>query len=267
MKCPKCGFQQDEGQACLHCGIVFARYRPATEFPPSKMKPDPRPVQPEISPFRRFYRIFRWASLAGLIIVLYSIFRTSPSPQIEITPEATQRAETKIQEFNKSMDQGLEKRLEMDESEVNGWLSEHLALKKSPDSNFPAPQNTDALVEPDKTATGGRPAGNEALEQAQSSVRDVKIELLEDMLRIYALVDVHGMDFSLELEGQPVVRDGYIRLEPTSGKLGSMPLMAGTLRSATDRLFSSPENKEKFKLSPNIQDIRIENSRLVIISR
>jgi hypothetical protein len=86
-------------------------------------------------------------------------------------------------------------------------------------------------------------------------------------LRIYAVFDFHGVDLSLELEGPLVVRDGYIKLEPTGGKLGSLPLMAGTLQSVTDRLFDSPENKEKFRLPPQIQDIRVEHGQLVVLSR
>jgi hypothetical protein len=75
------------------------------------------------------------------------------------------------------------------------------------------------------------------------------------------------MDFSLELEGTPVVRNGYLKLEPIRGKIGSLPLMAGALKSATDRLFDSPQNREKFRLPPEIEDIRVEQAQLVIISR
>ncbi len=155
----------------------------------------------------------------------------------------------------------------MDESELNGWLRNNLALKKPAGSKPAIPQNAESLIELAKTATGGQTISNEALEQAQTSVRDVRIELLENSLRVYALFDLHGMDLSLELEGQPVVRDGYIKLEPSSGKLGSLPLMAGTLQKATARIFDSPENKEKFKLPPSIRDIRIEQGRLVVLSR
>jgi hypothetical protein len=105
------------------------------------------------------------------------------------------------------------------------------------------------------------------MEEVRSSVRDVEIELLEDSLRLYALLDVHGVDVSLELEGQIFVRDGYMRLEPTSGKLGSFPLMAGMLESVAGHIFDSPENKQKFHLPPNIRDVRIEHGQLLVTSR
>jgi hypothetical protein len=267
MNCPKCGFPQDEGTECLRCGIIFARYHSGAESLPPKVMPHPSPVQPAIVRFRRFYRIFRWICLAGTIFVLFLMLHPSSPPQVEASPAAAKSAEAKIEEFQSSIGLGTEQRLELDESELNGWLSGNLALKKPAGSRPTIPQNTESLIEMAKTGTGGRTVSSEALEQAQTSIRDVKIELLENALRIYALFDLYGMDLSLELEGQPMFRDGYIRLEPSSGKLGSLPLMAGTLQSATARIFDSPENKEKFKLPPNIRDIRIEQGRLVVLSR
>jgi hypothetical protein len=267
MNCPKCGYQQDAGTECLRCGIIFARYHSEAVSLPPEAKFGPNPVRPAIGKFRRFYRIFRWVCLAATILVLFLILRPSSPPRIEASPAAAESAESKIEQFQSSIGLGTEQRLEMDESELNGWLRNNLALKKSSGSEPAIPQNTENLIELAKTATGGQTISNETLEQAQTSVRDVKIELLEKSLRVYALFDLHGMDLSLEIEGQPVVRDGYIKLEPSSGKLGSLPLMAGTLQQATARIFDSPENKEKFKLPPDIRDIRIEQGQLVVISR
>jgi hypothetical protein len=154
----------------------------------------------------------------------------------------------------------------MDESELNAWLSHNLALKRPGGAKPAMPQTTESLIELAKTATGGQSVSAEDLQRAQSSVRDIQIVLQEDALRIYVLFDFHGMDLSLELEGRPVVRDGYIKLEPSGGKLGSLPLTLGTLQSVIDRIFESPNNKEKFKLPPGIKDIRIEQRQLVITS-
>jgi hypothetical protein len=267
MKCPKCGFHQDAGTECPRCGIIFARYHSEAVSPPREANLDPNPAQPAAGTFRRIYRIFRWVCPAGAILVLFLILRPSSPPRIEASPAAAESAESKIEQFQTSIGPGTEQRLEMDESELNGWLGKNLSLKKQAGSEPAIRQKAEPLIEIAKTATGGQTISNEALEQAQTSVRDVKIELLENSLRVYALFDLHGMDLSLELEGQPVVRNGYIKLEPSSGKLGSLPLMAGTLQKATSRIFDSPENKEKFKLPPNIRDIRIEQGRLIVLSR
>ncbi|MBN1568238.1 MAG: hypothetical protein JXA73_10360 [Acidobacteria bacterium] len=267
MDCPKCGFRQENGSECPRCGIIFARYRSETApRKPGTEAPQDHPRK-AIGPFRKIYRVFRWAALILLIFALFLMLRTSPPPSIVSTPEAAKRAEDKIEEFQSAIGQGVQQRLEMDEEELNGWLSRNLALKKDENSERVPPQTPDSFDEIAGETAAHQPAERISLEQAKSSVRDLKIELLEDSLRIYALFELHGMDLSLELEGQPVVRNGYIRLEPTAGKLGSLPLTSGTLKSATNRLFDSPQNRERFRLPPDIRDIRIEHGNLVIVSR
>jgi len=267
MDCPKCGFQQDKGIECTRCGIVFARYHAGSEPKVFQSVSGTGTARSATGLFRSFYRVFRWICLAGTILVLFLMLRPSSPPQIESSASAAASADKKIEEFQSSAGSGSEQRLEMDESELNAWLSRNLALKRPAGSRSRIPQNTESLIELAKVATGGQAVTSEELQRAQSSVRDVRIELLENSLLVYALFDFHGMDLSLVLEGQPLVRDGYIKLEPSRGQLGSLPLMAGTLQSATARIFNSPENKEKFKLPPGIQDIRIEQGRLVVVSR
>ncbi len=265
MDCPKCGFQQDGGTECLRCGIIYARYHPEETAKPSKSMARPDKKRPATVWFRRFYRLFRWICLAGLVLVLFLMLRTSSPPHVEAPASAAVSADEKIEVFQSSLGGASGLRIEMDESELNAWLRRNLALKRP--AGPAIPQSTESLIEMAKVATGASTVSNHELQEAQSSVRDVRIELLEDSLLVYALFDFHGMDLSLELEGRPVVRDGYIKLEPTAGKLGSLPLTAGTLQSATSRIFDSPGNKEKFKLSPGIRDICIEQGRLVIVSR
>ncbi len=267
MNCPKCGYTNAEGAECPRCGIVFSRYYSVKKNAESSNQSNAGVLQPRVSPVRRFYRVSRWIVLAGLILVLFLLLRTSQPPPIEIAPEAARRAEKKIAEFQASLDRGAPQVLAMDQSELNGWLHANLALKKSEGDGDTLSKAPETSPDPGVAAATDIQADAATLEQLQSSVRDVKIELLENALCIYAHFELHGMDLSLELEGQPMVRDGYLRLEPTRGKLGSLPLMAGTLKSATDRLFDSPQNREKFRLPPEIRDIRVEQGRLVVISR
>jgi len=261
MICPKCGYQSAEETECPRCGIVFSRYRSGGKGAASSIDSGAGAPPPRVGPFRRFYRIFRWVALAGLILVVYLLLRTSPPPQIEATQESAKRAEMKIAEFRTSLGRGVPQVLAMNEAELNGWLQSNLAMQNSGGENTVPSDAPESTPDPDALADDA------TLEQVQSSVRDVKIELLEDALCIYAQFALHGMDLSLELEGQPVVRNGYLRLKPIRGKLGSLPLMAGTLKSATDRLFDSPQNREKFRLPPEIEDVRVEQGQLVVVSR
>jgi hypothetical protein len=196
---------------------------------------------------RRLYRILSWATIAGLVVTLFLILRPSSPPRVSATPEATRRADAKVREFQMSLQGSSEGTLEMDEAELNGWLGANLAIPTMPGKDDPAP-------EPD-------------LEQVQSSVREVRIQLLDDSLRAYVLFQILGKSLSLELEGRLMVQDGCLRLEPTSGRLGSLPLLPGTLQSAAQRLFDSPENKEKFRLPPHIRTLTVDQGRLIVSAR
>jgi len=219
-----------------------------------------------MSHFRSFYRIFRWAMLAALVAAIVLILHTSKPPQVCVPPDAAEEAENKIRQFQSAVKQGAEDRLELTEPELNGWLLNNLAIRREGRTSV-APQTQESLIALAKTATGGQPLDGMSAEEVQSTIRDVKVELQEDMLLLYAIFDMQGMDLSLELQGRLFATDGYIRLEPTGGKLGSLPLMAGTLQAVVKRLFDSPENKEKFKLPPYIKDIGVENGALVVTSR
>jgi len=201
-----------------------------------------------------------------LSIVLLLILKPSTPPEVAISLEATQRAEIKIQEFHKSARRGAARNLELDESELNGWMSQNLALKR-PDAtvNSAKPQSVDNLISMAQKVSPESLLSNPEVQKVQSSVRDVKIELMDDSLRLHAVFDFHGMDLSLELEGKLLTRKGYLRLEPTGGKLGSFPLMAGTLQKVAQRLFDSPVNKEQFRLPQHIDDMRIEGGQMVIV--
>jgi hypothetical protein len=267
MNCPKCGYEQNEGTECLRCGLVFSRYHSGPVFAAPPANPGPGTLRILFGYFLRFYRVFRWVTLAILIIALALILTTSKPPQIVIAPNAASLAEEKIAQFQSAVKQGTGYTLELNEPELNGWLNTNLALKNPGTSASIAPQTPESLISLAITATGGQPREEVSLQEVQSSVRDVKVALRDDRIHLYAIFDFHGKDLSLELEGRLSAQDGYLQLEPTSGKLGSLPLLAGTLRAVANRLFDSPENKDKFKLPSYIQDLGIENGALVVTSR
>jgi hypothetical protein len=249
--CPKCGFEQDSGPECRRCGIIMARYKP----PPA---PAQQPRQATDSPtlqvsssgffqqfVREFVRAARWVIPVVAILVLISILRQAPPPQIKTDPTAAQRIETKMEDLQAAAAAGQPYTLQMNEAELNSWLTRSLAL---------APQGL----------AGGAPT---SIEEAQSTMRDIKIELLSDSLRAYVIFDFHGKNLSLLLEGRLFVQNGYLRFAPMSGKLGSLPIPQFTLDRAVSGLFDSPANKEKFLLPTEIRDVRIEDSEVVVFYR
>ena len=249
--CPNCGFRQEAGRVeCMCCGLILDRYRPkAYPFGPDhKIPAEKRPGL-----LRRTYRILRWFVLAGTLVTLALILRNSAPPSIKTSPDANLRAETKIVEFQSTSGRGVPATLQLDEAELNAWVQ----------SRLPS-----AVQEPSPTAPEQRGQDEDtAVGQAQSNVRDIRLHLDGDNITAYVLFDLHGKELSLILEGKLEFHDGCLRMVPTAGKLGSLPLMETTLRGAASRLFDSPENRDKFCLPPGIRDVRIEEGKLILSSR
>lgn len=270
MTCPKCGFEQEAGAECARCGIIFARYRP--EGRDSQRVSDPQRV-PAVTPrssgmLRIFLRVFRWVVPAIAVTALILALRTSPPPRIPLAPAVVGQSEAKVHEFQTSVQTGKTERLELTQSEVNAWLDAHLAIKHPEAGASPAAP----LPVVDQPASGGEtkikaPEPAAADDKPSASLRDVKVELLSDSVRVYAAFDLHGKSLSLELEGRLITKDGYLRLEPTGGKLGSLPLPASVLETAMRQVFDAPQNREKFHLPANIDEMKVERGNLVVVPR
>ncbi len=250
--CPNCGYKQNGGMKCVKCASLFVYLQGAQFNHPdsgSESYADRSETGPSV--WRRIYRVFRWASLASLVLALVLIFHKSPAPQVPIDLQGAERAEAKLEAAETAAASGQSQLLRLDGSEVNGLLHQNLALK--PDENSPSVALAPAPAAPDPS-----------LEQVQSSVKDVKVAMHDDRVEAYVVFDFHGTDLSLDLEGRLHVADGYIHFEPTSGKLGSLPIPPSTLESAVQRMLDSPENREKLRVPANIIDMRIENGELVV---
>jgi hypothetical protein len=167
-------------------------------------------------------------------------------------PHAAENIQTKMEQMERAVAEGQPHVLQFTEAELNVWMQSNLALGPGP-------------------ATGGSrdpgPAGGPTLEHVRSSLRDVKVNLVGDRVRAYALFTLYGKDISLQLEGRLIVTDGRLRLEPASGMLGSMPIPRMTLDRAVRRLFDSAENRDKFLLPPEIKDIQVVNGELSVSYR
>jgi hypothetical protein len=83
-------------------------------------------------------------------------------------------------------------------------------------------------------------------------------------VKAYVIFDFHGKDISLELDGHLSSENGFVKFEPVSGKLGSLPLPQSTLNAAVEKMMASPENRDKLRLPPDISDIKIVDGQAVI---
>jgi hypothetical protein len=267
-KCPKCGFYQEQGAECGRCGIIFDRYHPVeAEFRSSYRADSSADFSRTPSPglLRRAFRIFRWSSLGVLALTTVLILIPSPPPEVEASTKTAELVETKVRQFAASLEKGQALPLEMNQEELNSWLSANLALQHSTEFAEDSPQKHAlagaALVD----TMAASQDSDSAVEEAQSTIKDIKIELLEDSLRAYVEFNFHGKELTLVLEGCVRTQDGYLQFEPTSGQLGSLPLPAVALEDAARQLFESEKNRETFRLPAQIQSIHVLNGNLLII--
>jgi hypothetical protein len=208
------------------------------------------------SPWKQVFRIIRWSTYACALITLLLLLHKVPPPLVETSPQAAARVEEKFEQVERAIASGQAATLRLDETELNSYLSTHLELAGKRSSNTP-PAGT-----PPGAPNSETPSAQE-VEQMRSNVSDVKVQLIEDRVKAYVVFNVHGKDMTLQLEGRLGAQNGYLRFEPLSGQIGSLPIPQSTLESAVQRLMDSPENREKLKLPPDISDLRIQNGEVV----
>lgn len=235
-----------------------------TAVPTSGIRSDDA-AKRKISPLRLVFRIIRWTTYSAAIITLLMVFHSTPPPVIVTSPQAAARVEQKVQDVEQAVASGQPATLRLDQSELNSYLASHLDI--SPASPIKSARNAapSGNASPDVPAPSGTPA--EQIEQVRSSVRDVKVELVEDRVRAYVVFDFHGKDLTLQLEGRLASANGYLRFEPIHGQIGSLPIPQSALETAVQRMMDSPENREKLRLPPEITDLRIENGELLATFR
>lgn len=211
-------------------------------------------------PWRVIFRVVRWGSYALALGALILVLHKAPAPVVETSPQAAARVEQKFEEVQQAVSNGQPATMRMDQTELNSYLSSHLDIAPSGGAPSSASSGTGGASS-GASAPGGTSV--EQIEQMQSAVKDVKVELIEDRAKAYVVFDFHGKDMTLELEGRLGAENGYLRFEPVSGHLGALPIPQSTLETAVRRLMESPENREKLKLPDGMSGLKIENGEVV----
>ncbi len=293
LKCPNCGYKQSSGDRCEKCSSLFSYYSPAQTQPKSSRYESgtPLPVGNEKSSegffvsWQTAYRIASGTCLGLLIIVLLLIFHKSPPPKVSINPQAAASASSKISQAQAAAQQNQPHQVTLNSTELNSYLNSNLQLQNEgakPDATSANPETTGVQPEatsapatvPDAANSGATSTSSSAdasnaaaeptIDEVQSAVKDVKVDLVGDLVKAYVVFDFHGKDMSLELDGHLSSSDGYLHFEPTAGELGSLPLPQSVLDAAVDKLMSSPENREKLRLPAGVSSIKIVNGQVVV---
>ncbi|MGH9644552.1 MAG: hypothetical protein ACRD3Q_19280 [Terriglobales bacterium] len=185
-------------------------------------------------------------TLAGMLSVvlvlgtigLLLIFHTTPPPVIHTDPVAAQRLQEELQKAQTAAESGTPEIVGADETELNSLLKKYFQSSK---------------IEPS--------ANNVAV------VRDMKLNLTADRMRLYVLANLRGRDITLVLVGKLNTANGYLDFEPISGKIGSLPIPRASLKRAIEQAFAVPGDQAFLRLPRNVRDLRIENGKLVVVFR
>jgi len=218
------------------------------------------------SPWRLAFRMVRWSMYIGAAISLMMVFHAVPPPVIATSPQAAARVDQKVEAVEQAVSSGQAATLRLDQTELNSYLASHLDIAPNV-AHSAAPSTAPVSAPPPENATSGVPtptgSAAEQIEQVRSSVKDVKVELIDDRVRAYVVFDFHGKDMTLQLEGKLGAANGYLQFEPISGQLGSFPIPQSTLDTAVQKMMGSPDNREKFKLPAELSGLKIENGEIV----
>jgi hypothetical protein len=240
-------------------------------------------------PWRMIFRVVRWTGYGAALVALVLVMHKAPAPLVETNPQAAARVEQKFEEVQQAVSAGQPATMRMDQTELNSYLVSHLDIASNPanaaghsaavgavNSGNVYASNGGAGASPAPSAPsqnavsslngGGStelPAGT-SVEEVQSAVKDVRIELIDDRAKAYVVFDFHGKDLTLQLEGRLGAENGYLRFEPVAGQLGSLPIPQSTLETAVRRMMDSPENREKLRLPEGMSGLKIENGEVVV---
>lgn len=252
-RCPSCGFEGDKATECPRCGVVYKKFF-ALSRRESWVVPEEEIEQPVSrgSPWKPVFRVLRWLSLLTTLTVFVLILWPTSPPSIDTVPDAAQAIEGKIYEVRKGLRQGLPQRLQLNEAELNGWIRSHLAF--APSSGSPTALGLDS------NGTGGEAS----LQELQSNITALDVKVLEDRIKTFLRFNLYGKELSFELESRISARDGLLHLEPLRGRLGHFPIPQLSLQQAIQRVLSSAENRDKFRLPPGVRGLGVSGGQILI---
>ena len=255
MTCPKCGAEQEEAPECGRCGILIAKHKAQTVAPDSQPQAErtKEPRGAKSSLLGRVFRILPWIFLAITVGLVALVLRPALPLPVQTDPQVAVHLAEKKRYLEFFMRASQPYTLALNEAELNQLIQENLAPALARRSRG------DGVLSP--------PGRDAAQREIHSALRDVQVNLLGNQLRAYNLFVLYGKEISLQLDGTLETYGGHLRLKPSAGMLGSLPIPKSMLVRVFHRLFNAPENRAKFQLPPQIESVRVENSTLIMSTR
>jgi len=190
------------------------------------------------------HRFLKWLSVVAVsfaalfLLGLALLFHVTPPPVVHIDPAAAQRLTEEIKRAEAEVASGKTATILADETEINSAIAVYLRAPLDRSSS-----------------------------EVEGGVRDIKLSMSHERLRIYALLNLHGKDISILLEGKVRTVDGRLDFQPISGRIGAVPLPRSTLVNALNRAMTDSESRSFLQLPPNVRDVKIEDGKIAVVYR
>jgi hypothetical protein len=111
----------------------------------------------------------------------------------------------------------------------------------------------------DRLQKGGRLAAANV-----DGLHDMRVRLIGNRIEAFIVLGHRGTEITVDLEGKLYSQEGHVQFDPVAGRIGALRLPQGALISAMHQALSGPEQREKLRLPPNISDLRVENSQVLL---
>jgi len=208
----------------------------------------------------QIYKIIRWPILVILCFVIALFLkppdRVVPGRQL---PSATAKNATafqnklgELQEAHQRGETGAEVRLTSDE------VAAALVVAN------PQPQ---AQPTPTAASPNINSSASAEITPEQVPVKDPQVVFEGDEVKGQFVANVYGKDVFVTLSGHLGAQDGYATFQPTSFKIGSMPVPISVVQAQLDKKLKEPETRDRMKLPEFVNDLKIENGQLVITEK
>jgi Sec-independent protein translocase protein TatA len=209
------------------------------------------------------YKILRWPILVVLCVILVLFFkrpeRLSPNPQSPVAIAKNANAfQDKLGELQEAHQRG------------DGGVEVHLTSEEVGAALVVANPQPSAQVTPGATVVtpASTNSGSSATDRSeQVGVKDPQVIFDGDEVKGQFGANVYGKDVFVTLSGHLGAKDGYATFQPTSFKIGSMPVPISMVQAQLDKKMNEPETRERLKLPEFVSDLRIENGQLVITEK
>jgi hypothetical protein len=201
----------------------------------------------------RVFRILPWIFVTITVGLFALVLRPASPLPVQTDPQVADRLAEKRRDLEFFMRASQPFTLALNEAELNQWIRENLVQvlgRQSRGNRVTFPPGRDA-----------------AQREIHSTLRHVQVNLQGNQLRAYNLFVWYGKEISLQLDGTLETYGGHLRLRPSGGMLGSLPIPKSLLDRVFHRLFNTPENRHQFQLPPRVESVRVENSTLIMSTR